>query len=71
MPENTQLRLKYIKDVKNFQLIVGLMNDDSSKVSVCAFHAFKFFVANPHKPLDVEAGNKIEEIRISIFFSPF
>jgi calcium binding protein 39 len=44
---------KYIADSENLKLVMTLLRDKSKNIQFEAFHVFKVFVANPHKPAQV------------------
>jgi calcium binding protein 39 len=50
---NHAAMLRYIADVHNLQLVMNLLKDSSRSIEFEAFHIFKVFVANPHKPKEV------------------
>jgi len=47
---NFNVMTKYISFSKNLKLMMNLLVDDSRSIQFEAFHVFKIFVANPHKP---------------------
>jgi calcium binding protein 39 len=47
---NFNVMTKYISFSKNLKLMMSLLIDDSRSIQFEAFHVFKIFVANPHKP---------------------
>jgi len=50
---NFNIMTKYIADSENLKLIMTLLRDKSKNIQFEAFHVFKVFVANPHKPAQV------------------
>jgi len=47
---NFNVMTKYISFSKNLKLMMTLLVDGSKSIQFEAFHVFKIFVANPHKP---------------------
>lgn len=41
---------RYIASTENLRLIMEALRDKSKNIQFEAFHVFKVFVANPHKP---------------------
>lgn len=63
---NFNVMSKYVGDVDNLKVIMMLLQDSSSAITLEAFHIFKIFVANPRKAERVEkilVKNKEELIR--------
>jgi len=63
---NFNVMSKYVGDVDNLRVIMMLLQDNSSAITLEAFHIFKIFVANPRKAERVEkilVRNKEELIR--------
>eukprot|EP00301_Raphidiophrys_heterophryoidea_P004280 c1186_g1_i1.p1 GENE.c1186_g1_i1~~c1186_g1_i1.p1 ORF type:complete len:327 (-),score=93.70 c1186_g1_i1:319-1299(-) len=48
--KNFAVMTKYIANVDNLKLMMNLLRDKSKSIQFEAFHVFKVFVANPHKP---------------------
>merc|ERR1719197_895389 len=58
---NFNIMTRYISDASNLKLMMNLLRDPSKNIQFEAFHVFKVFVANPHKPkpiLDILLKNK-------------
>ncbi|XP_028966699.1 protein Mo25 [Galendromus occidentalis] len=58
---NFNVMTRYISNVENLKLMMNLLKDKSRHIRIEAFHVFKIFVANPHKPnaiLDILVRNK-------------
>jgi len=50
---NFNIMTKYISDVENLKLMMNLLIEKSKSIQFEAFHVFKVFVANPHKPVPI------------------
>ncbi|KAL1924992.1 uncharacterized protein VTP21DRAFT_4646 [Calcarisporiella thermophila] len=58
---NFGVMTKYIANAENMKLMMNLLRDKSRNIQFEAFHVFKVFVANPHKPkpiLDILQKNR-------------
>mmetsp|Transcript_30769 Transcript_30769/g.95188 ORF Transcript_30769/g.95188 Transcript_30769/m.95188 type:complete len:98 (+) Transcript_30769:1130-1423(+) len=42
--------MKYISDAENLKIVMILLRNKKSRIQIEAFHVFKVFVVNPHKP---------------------
>ncbi|XP_020271682.1 calcium-binding protein 39-like [Asparagus officinalis] len=49
-PPNSQIMKRYILEVRYLKTMMALLKDSSKNIQISAFHIFKVFVANPHKP---------------------
>ncbi|KAH9822225.1 Mo25-like protein [Melampsora americana] len=52
---NYNVMNKYISNEDNLKIMMNLLRDKSKNIQFEAFHVFKVFVANPRKPLPIEA----------------
>jgi len=50
---NFNIMTKYISDVENLKLMMNRLIEKSKSMQFGAFHVFKVFVANPHKPVPI------------------
>ncbi|OQR66420.1 calcium-binding protein 39-like [Tropilaelaps mercedesae] len=58
---NYNFMSRYISSSENLKLIMNMLKDKSRNIRIEAFHVFKVFVANPHKPksiLDILIRNR-------------
>ncbi|XP_022702490.1 protein Mo25-like isoform X2 [Varroa jacobsoni] len=58
---NYNFMSRYISSSDNLKLIMNMLKDKSRNIRIEAFHVFKVFVANPHKPkpiLDILVRNR-------------
>lgn len=53
-PSNSNLMKRYIQEVGYLKVMMTLLKDSSKNIQISAFHIFKVFVANPHKPREVK-----------------
>ncbi|XP_047338752.1 calcium-binding protein 39 [Impatiens glandulifera] len=51
---NSQIMKRYIVEVRYLKVMMTLLKDSSKNIQISAFHIFKVFVANPHKPRDIK-----------------
>ncbi|QCD77055.1 calcium-binding protein 39 [Vigna unguiculata] len=51
---NSQIMKRYILEVRYLKVMMTLLRDSSKNIQISAFHIFKVFVANPHKPREVK-----------------
>lgn len=52
-PPNSQIMKRYILEVRYLKTMMALLKDSSKNIQISAFHIFKVFVANPHKPREI------------------
>ncbi|KAJ6794262.1 calcium-binding protein 39-like [Iris pallida] len=52
-PPNAQIMKRYILEVRYLKTMMALLKDKSKNIKISAFHIFKVFVANPHKPHEI------------------
>ena len=50
---NFNVMMRFIYSKQNLKNIMNLLRDKSANIQFEAFHVFKVFVANPHKPLEI------------------
>ncbi|XP_022654598.1 protein Mo25-like isoform X1 [Varroa destructor] len=58
---NFNVMTRYISNSENLKLTMNMLKDKSRNIRLEAFHVFKIFVANPHKPkpiLDILLRNR-------------
>nr|XP_043627218.1 calcium-binding protein 39 [Erigeron canadensis] len=53
-PPSSQTMKRYIAEVQHFKVMMTLLTDSSKNIQMSAFHIFKIFVANPHKPREIK-----------------
>lgn len=66
-PPNAQIMKRYILEVRYLKTMMALLKDSSKNIQISAFHIFKVFVANPHKPreiIELLARNHKELLRL-------
>ncbi|XP_052178242.1 putative MO25-like protein At5g47540 isoform X2 [Diospyros lotus] len=54
-PSNSSVMIHYVSSLDNLRILMNLLRDSNKAIQLNAFHVFKLFVANPHKPRDVAA----------------
>ncbi|KAJ6817103.1 calcium-binding protein 39-like [Iris pallida] len=52
-PPNAQIMKRYILEVRYLKTMMDLLKDKRKNIKISAFHIFKVFVANPHKPREI------------------
>lgn len=68
---NYNVMTRYISSTDNLKLIMEALRDKSKNIQFEAFHVFKVFVANPHKPpaiVNILRKNKDKLLRFLIEF---
>lgn len=51
--DNFAIMMRYICDMANMKIIMGMLRHKQPNIQFEAFHVFKIFVANPKKPEDI------------------
>jgi hypothetical protein len=51
--DNFSIMMRYICDMANMKIIMGMLRHKQPNIQFEAFHVFKIFVANPKKPEDI------------------
>ncbi|KAJ9119355.1 hypothetical protein QFC24_005826 [Naganishia onofrii] len=68
---NYSIMTRYIASVENLQLIMNTLRDKSKNIQFEAFHVFKIFVANPHKPPAVASILRKNKDRLLAYLTEF
>ncbi|SNX82302.1 related to HYM1 - component of the RAM signaling network [Melanopsichium pennsylvanicum] len=68
---NFTVMTRYISNQDNLKLMMNLLRDRSKNIQFEAFHVFKVFVANPKKPVGVEAILRRNSDRLVKFLEAF
>lgn len=50
---NTATMVRYVSSKENLQILMNLLRESSKSIQIEAFHVFKLFVANQHKPAEI------------------
>jgi len=68
---NFNVMTRYISFSRNLKLMMTLLCDDSRSIQFEAFHVFKIFVANPHKPEPISNILKKNQTSLTDFLNQF
>jgi len=68
---NYNVMTRYIASQDNLKLMMNFLRDKSRNIQFEAFHVFKVFVANPHKPPQIESILRRNRERLVTFLRDF
>ena len=64
---NYNVMVRFVASARNLKVILLLLRHTSSHITLDAFHVFKVFVANPHKPQDVIKILKDNQVKLCAY----
>ncbi|CAN8066650.1 unnamed protein product [Agarophyton chilense] len=68
---NYRIMRHYIASPANLRVVMNLLLDNRRNIQFEAFHVFKIFVANPHKPAEVEHILRRNKVRMLSYLTDF
>lgn len=70
---NSAVMTRYASSVDNLRILMNLLRESSKSIQIEAFHVFKLFAANQHKPADIVSilvANRSKLLRLFADFKP-
>ncbi|GAB2279834.1 hypothetical protein Dimus_014473 [Dionaea muscipula] len=68
---NTVVMMRYVSSKDNLRILMNLLRESSKSIQIEAFHVFKLFAANQHKPHDIASVLVANQSKLLRFLGNF